>query len=214
MHDIALRADRYLRPTRKPIQLFSALFLMDLIKGFIMELTQKKLKQILRYDKNTGIFTNRIFRCSQALKGNRAGHQQKDGYNRIRLNNKLYKSSRLAYLYVKGYFPEGDVDNRDQNKYNDKWSNLRETSRICNVRNSGNRVDNKSGVKGVIWKELNQKWEAYVTVNQKRHYLGIYKDFANAVCARLAAEQCLNWSNCESTSPAFLYVKNNFQINK
>jgi len=30
-----------------------------------------------------------------------------------------------------------------------------------------------------------------------------------AVCARLAAEQCLDWERCDSNSPAYQYVQNN-----
>lgn len=33
----------------------------------------------------------------------------------------------------------------------------------------------------------------------------------NAVCARLAGEQCLDWEGCDSNSPAYKYVKENIQ---
>lgn len=43
--------------------------------------------------------------------------------------------------------------------------------------------------------------------------LVVYKnvDFDEAVCYRLAAEQCLNWSGCYDNSSACKYVKENIQ---
>ena len=36
--------------------------------------------------------------------------------------------------------------------------------------------------------------------------IGLYKNFIEAVAHRLAAEQCLDWINCEK-SPAFKFIK-------
>ena len=44
-------------------------------------------------------------------------------------------------------------------------------------------------------------------INYKKIYLGIYKDFDEAVCVRLAVEQCVNWEGCDSNSPAYQYVQ-------
>ena len=80
-------------------------------------------------------------------------------------------------------------------------------SQSCNLRNTGNFAHNTSGVKGVSWSKLTNKWEACIKINRKKKHLGMYKNFDDAVCARLAGEQCLDWEGCDSNSPAYLYVK-------
>lgn len=35
--------------------------------------------------------------------------------------------------------------------------------------------DNKSGFKGVAWREDRQKWQGYITANRKRKHLGYFE---------------------------------------
>lgn len=46
-------------------------------------------------------------------------------------------------------------------------------------------------------------------VRKEDYYLGMYKSLDNAVCARLAAEQCFSWDDCNSNTTASSYVKKN-----
>ena len=184
---------------------------MVLKKGI---LTQEKLKEILNYNPETGIFIwkGKSFRNKKV--GREAGCKMSAGYIAIRINGRGYKAHILAWLYVEGYIPKGiEIDHIDRNTINNKFKNLRLSSRQCNMRNAGIPKNNKTGIKGVHWHKTNQKWGSSITVNKKQSYLGNYSDFDEAVCARLAAEQCLNWSSCDSNSPAFKYVQENI-INK
>ena len=178
-----------------------------------MKLTQKKLKQILNYDPDTGIFTYKVKFCRKIRAGSVAGTLDKDGYIRIKISGKLYKAHRLAWLYVHGYFPEYEIDHKDRNKSNNRINNLRHASSQCNKRNVGLRQDNTSGIKGVGWDKKSDKWRVQITVNNKNYYLGLFADFAEAVCTRLAAEQCLNWPSCDSNTSANQYVKEHLEIN-
>jgi hypothetical protein len=170
-------------------------------------ITQSELKEILDYDKNTGIFTCKKKRKGTKGLGRRAGSKRKDGYCVIRIGGKDYYAHRLAWLYVYGYFPENYLDHKNRDPYDNRISNLREVSPSCNLRNTGNPCDNKTGVKGVYLNKKWNMWNAGVRVNGKTKHLGYYKDFEDAVCARLAFEQCVGWSGCDSSSPAFKYVK-------
>ena len=174
-----------------------------------MILTQTKLKEALIYDKNTGVWTWRADRRSNinARKNERAGNVTRSGYREINIYGKKYQSSRLAFFYCCGYFPENDVDHINRVRDDDRWNNMREVSRSCNVRNTGNRSSNSSGVKGIGWSHKTRKWVAYIMVYGKQTYLGCYRDFGNAVLARLAGEQCLGWAGCDSSSPAYKYAK-------
>ena len=68
-----------------------------------------------------------------------------------------------------------------------------------------------SGIKGVSLKKNEEKWKSYINCTGEQKSLGYYKSFDNAVCARLAGEQCLDWDKIDINSPAFKYVKENIQ---
>lgn len=177
------------------------------------QLTQKRLKELLDYNPETGDFTWKIDRGRTAKKGDTAGYTDPDGYKQIRIGKTLYQSHRLAWFYTYGYFSENDTDHINRNPSDNRIVNLREVSHQCNLRNQGNPKNNKSGVKGVCWKASDKKWVAQITVMNKNKNLGRYLDFDDAVCARLAAEQCLNWDGCDSLSPAFKYVQKMMEDN-
>lgn len=177
------------------------------MKSKVERLSQERLKELFRYDKETGIFTWRIARGGKAQAGMIAGSRKATGYVHIKIDGNLYQAHRLAYLYVYGYMPENTVDHKNRTPWHNWIENLREASKSCNVRNSGNRRDNKSGIKGVTWHSAIGKWYACIMAKGSQKSLGVYTDFDDAVCARLAAEQCLNWSGCDSSSSAYKHVK-------
>lgn len=176
------------------------------------QLTQERLKELLDYDPLTGVFVWKVQASNNVKIGDIAGCNHSEGYRAITIAGKIYKAHRLAWLYVYGYLPEPQIDHKDQVRHHNFIENLREVSQSCNLRNTGNYQHNTSGVKGVCWHKRVKKWRACLRVNDKIKHLGYYSDFANAACARLAGEQACNWSNCDSNSPAFQYVKNNIQI--
>lgn len=170
------------------------------------KITQKYLKSILDYDPKTGVFHWKRNQGT-AKKGSVAGSSHSEGYVSIRINKKLYFAHRLAWLHVHGYFPENNIDHINRNRRDNKINNLREVSQSCNLRNKVFSDKNTSGVTGVSWLKRRGKWQSYITANKKRHPLGTYGSFDDAVCARLSAEQCLNWHDCDSNSSAFRYVR-------
>lgn len=171
-----------------------------------MKITQDKLKQLLHYNPYTGIFKWRN-KKGKVKRKDVAGSTNNNEYTRIVIDYKFYQAHRLAWLYMYGYFPENDIDHIDRIRNNNRINNLREVSRQCNMRNSGNPRNNNSGVKGVCWYKSRNKWYAQIIINQKLIFLGYYKSFDEAVCYRLAAEQSVNWSGCDSSSPAYQYVQ-------
>lgn len=172
-----------------------------------MKLTQERLKDLLDYDSNTGLFTWRVYRARGAKIGQTAGSYSDTGYIDIRVDGRLYRAHRLAWLYLHGYFPENDIDHIDRVKINNKASNLRVVSKSCNSRNTGIRVTNTSGIKGVSWLNSRQRWYPQITVNGKPIYLGIFKDKTEAVIARWEAEKKYGFHGCCTDSTAFLYLK-------
>ena len=166
-----------------------------------MPLTQARLKQLLHYDASTGGFTW-LVDLKKVKTGDVAGCVNSRGYRLITVDQVSYRAHRLVILYVHGYMPENLVDHIDRNRDNNRISNLREVSNQCNSRNCKVFVTNTSGVTGVCWYKNENSWGVRVYVNRKMVHFGYFKDFEEAACMRLAAEQCLGFPECDGDTSA------------
>jgi len=173
-------------------------------------LTQKRLKELLDYNPETGIFNWIVGRSGTKGVGCIAGYLKPDGYIYIGIDYILYPAHGLAFLYMIGQFPENQIDHKHRNKSDNRWSEIREVTPSCNQRNTGNRCNNTSGVKGISWSKNANAWIAHIRTNKKQWFLRQSKDFDEVVCHRLATEQCLGWNGCDDNSPALQYVQNLF----
>ena len=152
-------------------------------------LTQDRLKELLEYNPETGLFIRKKTVAQNAKIGNIAGCLKKHiGYISIAIDRKEYYSHRLAFLYMTGNFPENQVDHINRIKNDNRWINLREVTSAQNKQNMSLRKSNKSGAKGVFWYEGRNKWIAYIRVANKRYSLGYHVNFEDAVNARKKAE--------------------------
>lgn len=149
-------------------------------------ITQRKLKEILNYDKNTGIFTSKVNRGKRIKKGDVLGALV-DGYFCVMIYNKSYKLHRLAWLYVYGVYPNNQIDHKNRNKADNRIENLRDITQQKNCQNRSKRADNKSGVTGVYRNEKNNNWVCGIRVDGKYYHLGSFKEFEDAVNARKKA---------------------------
>ncbi|MDQ6590070.1 MULTISPECIES: HNH endonuclease [Enterobacter cloacae complex] len=142
------------------------------------ELTKDKLKSLLHYDPEKGIFTRKKGGGGVGA-GSVAGGINGQGYINIKIGGKTFKAHRLAFLYVYGYMPEM-VDHKNLNRADNRLSNLRAANRAQNGQNSNMRSDNASGVKGVSWDKRINKWVARCTCNGHENWIG---SFENKECA-------------------------------
>lgn len=158
------------------------------VKPVVEELLQQKyLKQILHYNPETGIFTWKKYRNQLAKKGDTAGTTDYTGYTRIKIHAKKYQAHRLAFLYMKGRFPEKCVDHINHKTGDNRWCNLRDVTRIENGRNCRIGKNNKSGMVGVSWDTQSKKWSAGLYICKKRIHLGIFSNKKDAFKARKEA---------------------------
>lgn len=147
-------------------------------------ITQQLLKHFLNYDPETGYFTWCVRTSNRINIGTIAGTVDTNGYLRIRVCGKVRAAHRLVWLYVHGYFPEGDIDHVDGNRLNNALNNLRECNRSQNLLNKPIQDNNVTGVKGVCWDKRKKLWEAYAKQKGVKIRLGMYKNFDDAVRAR------------------------------
>lgn len=130
-------------------------------------LTQEMLKAILTYDPVTGIFTRCISRNGYVA-GSVAGCIDGDGYVVISIGKRRFYAHRLAWLYVYGVLPVGDLDHRDLNRSNNPIANLREATRAQNMANTLKRANNRSGFKGVSFHRHSGLYRATLFVAGKQ----------------------------------------------
>lgn len=147
-------------------------------------------------------------------KGKVAGWISDRGYKMITINGKNFRAHRLAWLWNYGYLPENGLDHIDGNKSSTDIQNLREVSQSCNMRNCGNPSNNVTGVKGVRFAKRDKLYIASIAINMSEHHIGCSKNFDDMVLLRYAAEQCLDWSNCDANSPAKQYCLKHGLIKK
>lgn len=150
-------------------------------------LTAPRLREVLFYNKKSGIWTHAIQRGPKNA-GDIAGTIGNRGYRQISVDGKLYQSSRLAWLYMTGSWPSVDVDHRDLNKTNDRWSNLRLATRPQNKTNGRKYVNNSSGFKGVSIIRGARKNPFQAKISNR--YLGVFSTAKEAsdACLRAAEE--------------------------
>lgn len=113
------------------------------------------------------------------------------GYVQIKLYGRLYRAQHLAWLLMTGEWPDPslDIDHKDRDRSNNRWSNLRQATRPQNIANAGLRSDNKSGVPGVSMRKDTGKWHARITVDKKIILLGDFATLEQAIEARQAANE-------------------------
>lgn len=168
------------------------------------KLTQKRVRELLDYDPETGLLTWKVNRGKANVEG-KAGTLGGTGYIHLTIDSKQYLAHRVIWLWNYGYFPENDVDHINRVRSDNRICNLREVSRTCNLRNSCVSISNRSGVKGVSVDK--QGCRAFIKIAGCRSYLIYTKDFTEAVAHRLAVEQCLGYNSCDAQSSAYLYME-------
>lgn len=137
-------------------------------------MTKNELMQLLSYDANTGLFVRLKRTCNRINVGDIAGWKDADGYLNISLHGKKWKSHRLAWLYVYGKFPEQEIDHINGIKSDNRLCNLRQATRSQNCTNRGMPSHNKSGFKGVQWRQHAKKFCAVIYKNKKKFFLGYF----------------------------------------
>lgn len=155
------------------------------------ELTAERLRELLHYDPETGVFTRLVARQAYPV-GSVAGYQGTNGYIRVGLDGKSYRAHRLAWLYVYGRWPQDEVDHVDGVRSNNMFANLRECSRSENNQNRTAYACNAEGLLGVTWHRASKAWVAQIKVEGRTTHLGRFDTPKQAHAAYLAAKQQLH----------------------
>lgn len=143
------------------------------------------LSSLLSYDPDTGNFTWKVTKSSSATKGSLAGCTDNEGYRVIHIDRKQYKAHRLAYLFHHGYVPDL-VDHINQDKGDNRISNLRAATRSQNAWNRGTGKNSSTGVRNVVYIPSRNKYRVKIKQHGKCHQLGEFTSLEEA--AQIAKE--------------------------
>lgn len=155
------------------------------------DLTAQRLRELLHYDPDTGVFTWLDDR-GRGLRGKPAGIVHPIyGYLRIEVFSVAYAAHRLAWLYMTGDWPKSYVDHIDRTKLNNRFRNLRLVTRSENAQNIDSvRSDNILGVRGVTLR--GSKFMARITVDGKSTCIGTFCTLEEAKSAYQNAKRRLH----------------------
>lgn len=147
-----------------------------------------ELRRILHYNKKTGEFTNRITRHSRAVAGTVAGAYKTGGYLQIQILNSVYLSHRLAWFYVYGEWPVGQIDHINGTRDDNRLCNLRVVTPQQNKQNQRKaQANNKSGFLGVT--KVVKKWRANIGIGDAKVHLGYFSSPEKAHAAYVKAKR-------------------------
>jgi hypothetical protein len=151
-----------------------------------LRLTQERLKGLLQYFPTTGRFRWRV-RHGTVKPRSEAGTMTPGGYHRIRLDGVPHYSHRLAWLYVHGEHPTGEIDHKNGNVADNRIANLER----CPHRENIWRAVTRNMSEGTGLYRHRGKWEARIKVNGRQYYLGAYDTRKEAAAAYRCAARLL-----------------------
>lgn len=150
-------------------------------------ITVARLRQLLDYNPDTGVFRW----CEKPNKrtniGAIAGEIGQWGHRRIQINGHRYQAHHLAWLYVHGVWPTGILDHANGKPDDNRIANLRPATTAQNMQNSRRFSTNSSGFKGVDFCRQTRRWRAHIVVDGRYIHLGRFPSPEEAHAAYIAA---------------------------
>lgn len=150
--------------------------------------TLERLKAELNYNPETGVFTRKTANKRNAA-GAVVGSKNGRGYTQICVDGYPYTAHRLAWLYMTGEWPTGDIDHINRDQGDNRFANFRAVTRSENKLNQNRQRNNTSGYQGVF--DVAGRWKSTITLHNRVLWLGTYDTYAEALAARKGAEKVL-----------------------
>ena len=156
-------------------------------------LTAARLRELLHYSPESGVFTWIVRPSNNVHIGDTAGCRGSKGYLYITTNRRLYLAHRLAWLYMRGEWPTAQIDHVDGIRGNNRFSNLREATSSQNMQNQRRaRINNRSVLLGVSRSGAKGPWIARICVDKEERFLGHFPTPELAHAAYLQAKRELH----------------------
>lgn len=137
-------------------------------------ITQERLRSLLHYSPETGVFTRLRSRRGDAV-GKVTGCVDKaTGYVKIHIEGFLYLAHRLAWIYMHGDCEGMMVDHINMDRADNRIENLRLVNNSQNMHNRLATKASKTGYKGVYITPSTGRFTTKIKIGKKPVSLGTY----------------------------------------
>jgi hypothetical protein len=157
-------------------------------------LTAERLREILCYDRETGVFTWKIWKGGTARANSVAGFRDDFGHIHVNVDGRGYLAHRLAWLHVYGEWPPTELTVDHKRGKSNAIENLRVVTQTVNMQNRhAAQKNNRLGVLGVDL--LKTGYRARIKPPGKRSavvHLGIFATPEEAHAAYVKAKRVLH----------------------
>lgn len=137
-------------------------------------LTQDRVRELFYYEPDTGWLIRRTDPLQE-----RAGYLRKDGRRGIKVDGEAYFEHRIIWLWMTGYLPP-EIDHKNLDRGDNRWSNLRECSRSQNNANRRIQPNNKMKMRG-IHQISNGRFRVRIQCNGKRVADKVFEHKSDAI---------------------------------
>jgi hypothetical protein len=148
---------------------------------------ESKIQKYLRYEPTTGD----LWWTEEApvkVANKKANAKDPLGYICLKVNGRMFKGHRLAWLLVHGEFPKGHIDHINGNPSDNRIENLRDVSRSINMQNERKaRTHNLTGLLGVS--PNGSGWRSEIRIAGKKKNLGTFSTSQQAHKAYVSAKR-------------------------
>lgn len=154
------------------------------------KLTAERVRELFVYRADDGTFI-RASRAGKCRSGSIATGTLSHGYIVMSVDGSLYAAHRLAWLWVHGELPMGDIDHIDGDRANNRLANLRDVDRSMNLQNlrSAKSHNKSTGVLGAYLHKPSGRYTSRIGVNGKNLHLGMFDSIEDAHAAYLEAKR-------------------------
>lgn len=155
----------------------------------------EKLRELLRYEPETGSFTwlprsevdcgskHEASRWNARYSGKEPFPEDFKGYRRIQIYRKRYLAHRVAWAIYTGAWPKDQIDHINGDRSDNRIVNLREATRAENNRNKSAALNSTSRYVGVSWSSQAQKWKVGIWHAGKQIHIGFFQSEEEAAAA-------------------------------
>ena len=147
-------------------------------------ITHQELLDNFDYHSETGI----LYRKYKNGDVQQIGCASRRGYLRLRFNKVSFSVHSLAWMFINGAMPNGQIDHINGITNDNRIENLRDVSQSENMRNCALSKNSKSGHLGVYWVEYRRRWRSMIFENGKNNHIGYFLNKSDAVASRKEAE--------------------------
>jgi len=154
--------------------------------------TQEEIHKYFIYIPETGVFLNRITRSNQAKEGHQSGCVDQTGYIYIYFKMTRLLAHRMAWMYMYGIEPDGQIDHINGDRTDNRIANLRVSTAHQNARNRGLSKNSSTGFKNISWNAERGSWEVSIKMNGKKAFFKRFKILQEAQRAAISAREELH----------------------